>query len=1100
MMMKAFVFSALIVVVICSSAPAVNAQTGLDLTTWDLVALDLPGGESGYAVWDFTADGTRASTLDNRESSFLLAPVPQDKFTLNVSCGVTGTDDDLIGLVFSYDDAAHCYIFDWKSSAQDDSPEGFIIRHVAAPSVESLSPDDLYPGVDTAHMTILGQLTGPGRGWVRGHEYNVSLTVRPGSARVVVREGETILWDQVVTDVGIDAGRCGFYVHSQPFAYFSNTSLESPTWPVNPGPSITLRIEESMASMCARAEFTGTPLSKSESNTQSLINVEIEDGFAVVSQADLIEYALIFGDIDRIDLYDAMTPSQRVGHIEFRYTLGDYFDNRKVDAYVFVHNDELPMAPGNPWEYYAEGEFPVSMLVPPNMSALSIGDAAKEPVLFVHGINTQFDDTWQEVPGLVAPNIYDCWRFCYPHDQAIDRSSHLLGLAVERVLTGGIPNHSGYDSDSISIVAHSMGGLVSRSYIQGDDYLQRGAVKKLLMFGTPNHGSHSAYRSAYDPDYLTFSLDVLDKNDPHAPAHKMMVPGSPFLWDLNETPLRDLATGTPARDYLVVAGVEDYHPWIFKHREIYRQDDGFVAAASASLLEHRVPLALTNRHHINMKEQDEDNNAAGIIETFLADSYDPTISTPNFPEGVFCFMENDDNVDCSRQNDVDDQLGILEFRILNNTGVDRYLIELPTDEPGVMDLVAEAGVELGEGNRYLKRVSADGDEYFSMTQRQILEKEIAFWGAEGTYDIRVKHFGTHRGTFENAVDFQWLGTASTTIELDEISCLAISAPNQSRLTAMKAATLNYAFSVDATVDTLVFSLSSSVSSTDFGQHEFSLEDPQGRVIDPVVAAADPAFGYFENTTYGPVQYLITDPVDGTWQIRHDDSVFAPEVYAFLYAGFRTNLSVLGPSHTAGDSLVCQITINGSESCLDLSLELMASLTSPGSTSPVDLGLVTLTNLGGGIFEGVIENTLTGQYRLTLDATCQDQEFGQLTRTAMRDVWFDRAADDVSAVGDMDGDDEVPNEHSLNLSVSPNPFNAATVFRFELGRAQHAELTIYEVNGRKVAVLIDDRLGEGPQSVTWQGVDDQGGAVASGVYLARLQTEDGHWTSKSVLLK
>lgn len=878
-------------------------------------------------------------------------------------------------------------------------------------------------------------------------------------------------------------------------------------------PTIRLSICEAVASMVAQVGFEGG-LPYVAPPRAPVVN-----GIVTLDMEDLASCFALFGShMDRIALYGAGESAQLLGHIAFSYTYDDYRERRGVYAYVFVHNDEPPMTPSNArdwpykvdgWEYYDEGEYPVSMLIPPGMSAVVPGNVAKTPVLFVHGINTGFDNCWENVPELVNSSTYECWRFEYPHDSAIDKNAHLLGLAVDRVLHGGIPGHTGYSADRIALVAHSMGGLVARQYIQSAEYFHRGAVSKLLMFGTPNHGSYSSYRSRYDRDFLTVGSDGLNINDPAAPAHEMMTPGSQYLTNLNALAPRTLATGLTARDYLVVAGVRDYPipgtgGLTLPHREIFRQDDGFVAAASASLLEWGIPLALSDRHHMNLKLQDESNDATGIIEFFLNPSYNPTISTPNLPNAVFCFLDDYENVPCRDDHNVDDKLGILEFRILNVPGsVDRYRIDLPDNQSStVMNLTANAGASLGDGNRYLKRITSGGNEFFSIVQRQTFEKEIAFWAQEGTYDLRFYDGSTHWGTFPAAVDFHPLGTASATIALDATSCVAINAPNQSRLTRLKAAPLSYEYAVDATVDTLVFSLSSETSPADFSRHDFRLVDPNGRTIDVATALADPALDVFENTEYGPIQYLIPNPVPGTWRLQHDDSVPAPAVHAYLYAGFRATLAVVGHEHAAGDSLVCRVTVSGAADCTTQNQGLTLALTRPGETAPVNLGPAPLIDLGGGQFEALIGDLESGQYRLTLDVACQDSELGSLVRTAVLDVWVDRAADDVSSVHDDDPQQSPAVDVPMRIrSAAPNPFNPQTTIAYEIPARQAVRMAIYDLSGRLVRRLLESEVQEaGSYEVVWNGRSDNGTIMSSGVYFCRVEAGGRVQTIKLALLK
>lgn len=69
---------------------------------------------------------------------------------------------------------------------------------------------------------------------------------------------------------------------------------------------------------------------------------------------------------------------------------------------------------------------------------------------------------------------------------------------------------------------------------------------------------------------------------------------------------------------------------------------------------------------------------------------------------------------------------------------------------------------------------------------------------------------------------------------------------------------------------------------------------------------------------------------------------------------------------------------------------------------------------------------------------------------------------------------------------PNPFNPTTTIRFQLATAARVSLSIYDVRGARVRQLLSEQRPGGEYEVLWNGTDDSGRAVASGVYLARLQ--------------
>ncbi len=83
---------------------------------------------------------------------------------------------------------------------------------------------------------------------------------------------------------------------------------------------------------------------------------------------------------------------------------------------------------------------------------------------------------------------------------------------------------------------------------------------------------------------------------------------------------------------------------------------------------------------------------------------------------------------------------------------------------------------------------------------------------------------------------------------------------------------------------------------------------------------------------------------------------------------------------------------------------------------------------------------------------------------------------------------------------PNPFNPRTHIIYQLPQADRVTLTVYNVRGQAVCRLVDEEQGAGEHEVTWQGQDDAGRAVASGIYFYQLVTGEFHQTRKMLLLK
>lgn len=83
---------------------------------------------------------------------------------------------------------------------------------------------------------------------------------------------------------------------------------------------------------------------------------------------------------------------------------------------------------------------------------------------------------------------------------------------------------------------------------------------------------------------------------------------------------------------------------------------------------------------------------------------------------------------------------------------------------------------------------------------------------------------------------------------------------------------------------------------------------------------------------------------------------------------------------------------------------------------------------------------------------------------------------------------------------PNPFNPTTTIKFALPRASQIQIVIYNVLGGKVRTLIDSRKPAGEHTIVWDGKDDRGNTVPSGVYFYKLTAESFVQTKKMVLVR
>ena len=95
--------------------------------------------------------------------------------------------------------------------------------------------------------------------------------------------------------------------------------------------------------------------------------------------------------------------------------------------------------------------------------------------------------------------------------------------------------------------------------------------------------------------------------------------------------------------------------------------------------------------------------------------------------------------------------------------------------------------------------------------------------------------------------------------------------------------------------------------------------------------------------------------------------------------------------------------------------------------------------------------------------------------------------------------KLPETFSLSQNF-PNPFNPTTMIKYQLPKSCDVKLIVYNVMGRKVATLYDDHQKAGNYSIQWDGLDDQGNMVSSGMYFYKINAGAFTNTLKMMLVK
>jgi pimeloyl-ACP methyl ester carboxylesterase len=341
-----------------------------------------------------------------------------------------------------------------------------------------------------------------------------------------------------------------------------------------------------------------------------------------------------------------------IGKIGFQYTLQDLRNNRFKETIIILHNNLVsyqkhpiekagtPAPDGNSeWafaNYYGypylsasnkddwydlhkkitNDLFQTTMLIPPadqeGNYALENTFETMKPVLWIHGV-TGTDGYWgtndethnypfTSYPGRFqqldwAKRNCDSWQYFYPPDQSWEESGYLFSEDLNTL-------KSYYDGNKkITLIAHSMGGLVARSYIEetATNYTNSGQIilpkpylseiDKILFLGTPQHGSFGGTK-IYWEIFLAESLQTsASGKDSHAPANRELGIGSQSLTKLNAKPL-----DTKGVQYLQLSGTtwKGLIPNISNDVlvESRYHEDGIVSVSSGSLLNFGIPLGI----------------------------------------------------------------------------------------------------------------------------------------------------------------------------------------------------------------------------------------------------------------------------------------------------------------------------------------------------------------------------------------------------------------------------------------------------------------------------------------------------------------------------
>jgi hypothetical protein len=156
--------------------------------------------------------------------------------------------------------------------------------------------------------------------------------------------------------------------------------------------------------------------------------------------------------------------------------------------------------------------------------------------------------------------------------------------------------------------------------------------------------------------------------------------------------------------------------------------------------------------------------------------------------------------------------------------------------------------------------------------------------------------------------------------------------------------------------------------------------------------------------------------------------------------------------------------------------------------------------------GASDTLSTAKYEMTPDISEMDKTFNpifqaiEIKNSQIRDVQLVKITvkTNTAIIEDLD-QGALPTSFELSQNY-PNPFNPSTTIEFATPTATHVKLNVFNILGQSVKTLVDETLPVGRHSVIWDGTNNQGRQVASGIYFYRMDTKDFRETKKLLLLK
>jgi hypothetical protein len=264
-------------------------------------------------------------------------------------------------------------------------------------------------------------------------------------------------------------------------------------------------------------------------------------------------------------------------------------------------------------------------------------------------------------------------------------------------------------------------------------------------------------------------------------------------------------------------------------------------------------------------------------------------------------------------------------------------------------------------------------------------------------------------------------------------------------------------------------------------------------------------GHYWSFDYGPAHFVVVDqyPLDtGQLQWIESDLALSSKPWKFIY--------LHEPGWSAGaheNNINVQTYIQ--PLCETYDVPIVFAGHNHYYARAVINGVNHVTSGGGGAplhdpdpsYPGVVSTDKSYHYcKIEIDDHVLRFAAVRIDGTVIDTFTIDREPENIEG---EDGAYPVFNSFALSQNY-PNPFNPMTTIAFTIpdmsGDRQFVSLNIYDARGRHVKALLVGKLEPGNHSVVWNGLDDRGRVVASGIYLYTLRTGGEIYTRRMMILK